>query len=345
MAAGPQKLRVFISSTVYDLIDVRAELSAHLAAMGVTPVLSDDKLSDFRVQQEMNSIATCLVNVESCDEFILILDRRYGPKLGKAGFDDVSATHLEYRHAIASGRPIHVFVRDRMAAEYSIWKQNKRSEAIGFPWVKEEDLGLFELLDEHAKLSAERQRSNWYSTFANSVDLKAALTNHLNPSILPQKVVEAIQDNRFPLLSIELQTTVEKVATPLTRRGGERRLMKFASRLKNIGRSPAFNCVVSWGGAATEASDRTIMAPGQSIVLTFLKWDDEPVERTILAEYESATGVLVRDTFMVHGQRQGSAFLSGGVIKQRDFIRSAMPAVQIQEPRDQESDGQHLQAD
>jgi len=71
-------MRVFISSSVYDLIDIRAELAEQLRAIGITPVLSDDKLSDFRVQHDVNSIETCLVNVDSCDEFLLILDQRMG---------------------------------------------------------------------------------------------------------------------------------------------------------------------------------------------------------------------------------------------------------------------------
>lgn len=116
-------MRVFISSTVFDLIDVRAELGELCRSVGIIPVLSDDKLSDFRVQPDENSIQTCLTNVESCDEFVLILNRRYGPRLGKFGFDDISATDLEYRKAVDRKIPIHFYVRDRLDADYSIWKK------------------------------------------------------------------------------------------------------------------------------------------------------------------------------------------------------------------------------
>jgi hypothetical protein len=92
-------MRVFISSTAYDLLDVRAELASMLRSIGITPVLSDDKLSAFEVQPDKNSIETCLVNLRACDEAIFLLDRRYGSSLKGAGFDDVSATHLEYQTA------------------------------------------------------------------------------------------------------------------------------------------------------------------------------------------------------------------------------------------------------
>src|ERR1700678_3077653 len=93
-------MKVFIGSTVFDLLDIRGELADFLRSIDIVPILSDDKLSDFVVQHDTNSIETCLVNVDSADEIILVLDERYGPRLGAYGFDDVSATHLEYRRAL-----------------------------------------------------------------------------------------------------------------------------------------------------------------------------------------------------------------------------------------------------
>ncbi len=75
-------MKVFISSTCYDLIDVRCELDDFLKSLGLLPVLSDSYLSDFEVQYDKNSIETCLVNVRSADIVIVILDKRYGPRLG-----------------------------------------------------------------------------------------------------------------------------------------------------------------------------------------------------------------------------------------------------------------------
>ena len=145
-------MRIFVSSTVFDLIDVRAEIAVQLKSMGIVPVMSDDKLSDFQVQPHVDSIETCLVNLASCDEVVLILDRRYGPKLGNAGFDDISATHPEYRRAKVLGKPVHVFVRDRTEADHGIWKKNKKDKSFKLNWIREEDFGVLEMLDEHKAL-------------------------------------------------------------------------------------------------------------------------------------------------------------------------------------------------
>jgi hypothetical protein len=98
-------MKVFISSTVFDLIDVRAELEALIRDMGLSPVMSDSSTSDFSVKPDANSIETCLVNVRASDIMLVILSNRYGPSLEKAGFPALSATHLEYKEAIKKGIP------------------------------------------------------------------------------------------------------------------------------------------------------------------------------------------------------------------------------------------------
>jgi hypothetical protein len=90
---------IFISSTCYDLIDLRAELEDHIRDLGLLPVMSDRPTSEFEVDGYKDSITTCLENVRKCPTFLCILSNRYGPRLGKVGFEDVAATHLEYRAA------------------------------------------------------------------------------------------------------------------------------------------------------------------------------------------------------------------------------------------------------
>ncbi len=39
-------MKVFVSSTVYDLLDIRAEIAELLRSLDISPVLSDDPISD-----------------------------------------------------------------------------------------------------------------------------------------------------------------------------------------------------------------------------------------------------------------------------------------------------------
>ena len=128
---------VFVSSTVFDLIDIRAEVREMLKQLGITPIMSDYSLSDFEIDTGKNSIQNCLVNVAKCDDVIFIIDKRYGRTLEKFGFDGISATHLEYRESIRLGKKIHFFIRDQTEADLAVWKKSKKDASIHPVWVSD----------------------------------------------------------------------------------------------------------------------------------------------------------------------------------------------------------------
>lgn len=326
-------MRVFVSSTIYDLLDVRNEIAELLRDLGIAAVLSDDKLSDFSVQLDANSIETCLVNVESCDEVIVILDKRYGPSLGECGYDDISATHLEYRHAVKHRKPIHFFVRDRLEADYSIWKKNRKSGKIKLSWVQEEaDYGLFDFLKEHKKLSTNKKASNWFTTFTNSIDLKSCLQRRLETAILPQKLVDAIYENRFPLFHVSVDLEYIEL-------GGQPSL-NFKATLKNIGEMAALNFTACWKKNLGRPDDdelcSAIMAPGQTLLMGFtyiLGGEHNGTETSLFIEYESTMGISVLDEFHVAGHfhpGQTHGIIGGARLLKRTFKRAEKPAIEIE---------------
>jgi hypothetical protein len=195
-------MRVFISSTCYDLIDLRAELEVFFRSAGVEPVLSDSLTSDFQVLSDQNSIETCLANVRSCDEFLIILSNRYGPSLAKAGLNDFSATHLEYNEAVAAKKPVRMFVRDRLEGDYSTWRQNSTKTDLRLSWCKKEDWRLFELLKIHRDLSETDAKSNWFWTFRNSVELKQHLTKDFQEPFARVTVQRLFERGRVPFLQV-----------------------------------------------------------------------------------------------------------------------------------------------
>jgi hypothetical protein len=321
-------MRVFISSTVYDLLDARAELAAILSALGMSPVLSDDKLSDFAVQSDANSIHTCLVNVATSDIVLVVLDQRYGPKLGAYGFDDVSATHLEYRHAKEHKKRIYFFVRDRLEADYAIWRKNINKPDIQLSWAK--DVDLLNFLHEHRKLTTKGGSSNWCMPFTSSLDLKEAVERLLKPLVRPQLVVDAIAHNRFPLFVVDLNTELMRL--------GYSQVLKCKATIQNVGGAAAFNFRYWWSVQDAPTDMQMIVAPSQTVDGTLLgnvELNGPDLKAQLFIEYDTVQDVRVRDIYDVNAFVQGGAaptMISGATLKSRSFLPSAAVTISITEP-------------
>ena len=123
--------RVFISSSFSDLVDVRAELEAHVRELGLRPIVSESPDSEFNATTQQGTIETCLVNVRASGTLLCILDRCYGARFTVYG--DISATHAEYREARRVKIPVHLYVRDRLEGEYEAFKNDRA--AGGAAWT------------------------------------------------------------------------------------------------------------------------------------------------------------------------------------------------------------------
>src|SRR6476646_11478620 len=96
---------VFVSSTCYDLNQIRADLRVFLLSLGVEPLLSEH--TTFPVNPQVGTMANCVNAVkERADIFVLIVGSRYGT-LDESG---KSITNREYLEARAKGIPIYVFI-------------------------------------------------------------------------------------------------------------------------------------------------------------------------------------------------------------------------------------------
>ena len=112
---------VFVSSTCYDLKQVREDLKDFFEAnYGFQAMLSE--FDSFPIDPCIGTFENCLNNVDkSADIFILIVGTRYGyvTESGK------SITNLEYLHAKAKGIPVFVFVDKQLHSHLKIWEANK----------------------------------------------------------------------------------------------------------------------------------------------------------------------------------------------------------------------------
>ena len=242
--------RVFVCSTCYDLIDLRAELEQEIRDLGLAPLMSDRASTEFGAEPDVNSIESCLANVRSADVFVMILSQRYGPSLEKAGYKPISATHLEYKEARDSGKPIHVYVRDRLEADYAIWKRNREREGgpVNLAWVKKGDEGIFQLLEEHRELRGDASESNWFWTFTDSVDLRDRMRADLGGAAGRAALERLVRGGRAPLL-LPQQGATSFVAG---------KTLKPSFYIRNIGTATAIDVQVTAACAGRQSGDRVV---------------------------------------------------------------------------------------
>jgi hypothetical protein len=68
---------VFVSSTCYDLRQVRADMKQFIESFGFKPVLSE--YPSFPIDPDVGTIENCLIAVENyANIFVLIIGGRYG---------------------------------------------------------------------------------------------------------------------------------------------------------------------------------------------------------------------------------------------------------------------------
>lgn len=286
--------RIFISSTCYDLLDLRAELEAHLRDLGLVPLLSDRLSSEFVVDPKADSIETCLVNVRAADAFVCVVSQRYGPSLKKAGYPDVSATHLEWMEAKATARPIYFYVRDRTEGEYSTWKKNG-GKVEEFAWVQ--DARVFELLEQHRNLVKDAGTTNWLWPFRDSVDLKLRLTDDLGGISRQAILRKLLSDGSLPFVKVSV----------VRRTGhGAGQEITVDARFHIRGTQPAIDLHLLMNGNKSPLGD---LAPGgelgKSIKFNTV-WGEQVFELPFTLEYQTERGHLIQDDFLLRYDTQAA---------------------------------------
>src|SRR5262245_32105939 len=98
---------VFVSSTCYDLRQLRQDLRQFFESLGYEPLISENPA--FPVNPQANTLDNCIQAVrDRADIFVLVIGERYG-HIAPSGH---SITNLEYLEARAKGVPIFVFLTE-----------------------------------------------------------------------------------------------------------------------------------------------------------------------------------------------------------------------------------------
>jgi len=134
------KPRIFVSSTFYDLRQVRTDIERFLRDYGYEPVLNemgsipygkDDKLEDY-----------CYKEISSIDILVSVIGGRYGTESQNA---NLSISQLEFKTALDLNKQVYIFIDKNVYAEYQTYQLNKKSKDIKYRFA--DNIKIYEFIE------------------------------------------------------------------------------------------------------------------------------------------------------------------------------------------------------
>lgn len=113
--------RIFVSSTCYDLNEIRDNLYSFIESLNYIPVFSDK--NDVFYHPDLHTHDSCIKEVETCQLFILIIGGRFG---GQYHLDtSKSIVNAEYFAARHLKIPIFTFIKREVYEDHRQYTHNK----------------------------------------------------------------------------------------------------------------------------------------------------------------------------------------------------------------------------
>lgn len=161
--------KVFVSSTAYDLRDLRAALYDRLLEWKAFYPLMHER-GTIPVNSTNHSYQDCLDAARTCDIFLLVISGRFGGEYKNEG---ISITHREYREvrSCQPRKPVFTFVNNDVLTAKELLKPYLKSGLPFHPSKVVQDQRVFEFIDEVRG----EEEGNWLFTYTDVGDIARAL--------------------------------------------------------------------------------------------------------------------------------------------------------------------------
>jgi hypothetical protein len=133
--------RVFISSTFYDLRQVRGELERFIRDMGYEPVLNERGHISYGSAEALEKY--CYKEIEKTNILVSIIGNKFGSQ--SRDNERYSISNMELRTAISQGKQVYVFVDNGVLSEYRTYLKNKDRDIV---YHHVDDVRIYNFLEE-----------------------------------------------------------------------------------------------------------------------------------------------------------------------------------------------------
>jgi len=200
------KPRVFISSTFYDLRQVRSNLERFIREIGYDPVQHERGQVPYGSQERLEKY--CYKEIDQVDIVVNIV----GGRFGSGSFEEAySISQMELKTALRLNKQSYIFVEAAVMSEYRMYLNNKDVKGIKF--VSADDVRIFGFIEEVQTLP----RNNQIIEFRQAEDIVLHLREQwagLFQRFLQEQ--EQVPDRRTADDLHEALKTVNRLVTFLT---------------------------------------------------------------------------------------------------------------------------------
>lgn len=231
-------LRVFVSSTCFDLGPIRGQLRNFLNSMGYEPIMSD--YNDVLYDPRIHTHTSCIEEIATCDLIVLLVGSRFGGKaipeaISKVNFDaiieksksveylkkkeNISVTQLEVLKAVEIEIPIFTFIDSRLWNDHELYEKNKSKpilKDIEFPSIEKPETAEF--IFEFVNFLRHRTKGNSINTFAKFEDIEETLKKQwagLFQKLLNESRNKQLEFKRIDTLSNQFEDLKTAILTSI----------------------------------------------------------------------------------------------------------------------------------
>lgn len=138
------KPRLFISSTFYDLRQIRAELDKFIVSLGYEPVRNEEGNIPYDKEEALENY--CYKEISNIDILISIIGSRYGSESSIESERDYSISQVELRTALKENKQVFVFIDKNVITEYETYLLNKERDDLNYRFV--DNVKIYKFIEE-----------------------------------------------------------------------------------------------------------------------------------------------------------------------------------------------------
>lgn len=156
--------RIFISSTFFDLRQVRADLDLFVKELGYDTVRNETGGIPYGREEKLEEY--CYKEISGIDILVGIVGGRFGSEAEKGNY---SITQIEIKTAIQQNKQVYIFIEKNVLAEYQTYLINKDNETTKYRFV--DDIKIYKFIEEIYSLP----KNNIIHPFETTIDITTFL--------------------------------------------------------------------------------------------------------------------------------------------------------------------------